>query len=368
MDLNHFLRERRPRWQRFSALLDRTDRSGVEDLQPAEVDEFFSLYRLVSSDLNLVQTRTGNPSVTEYLEKLVARAYAQMAIPRKGRFFREWWMILRHYFPAALRSEKTALGLSVVTLVLGAVLGFVATLANPSVAPTFLPAEQLQESPRDRVARLEQAERDGTRSIMTASDNAGFTVMLFNNNIRVAVMAVALSLTLGIGTIIILFYNGVMLGSLAALYLLDGKGVFFVAWVGPHGSIELPCVMFAGAAGLMIAGRQLRRSDGPLISQIRAIRPKLVDLIVGTSTLLVIAGAIEGGFSQVNEPTIPYWFKIAVAVTLFSALMFYIFLMPANPRPAEGALTADPDSDEELAREKMPVESARAPVKAVAGL
>ncbi|HEX4124593.1 MAG TPA: stage II sporulation protein M [Tepidisphaeraceae bacterium] len=334
MDLNHFLRERRSRWQRLSVLLDRTDRNGVESLSPPEAEEFFSLYRLVSSDLNLVQTRTGNPGLTEYLEGLVGRAYAQMVVPREAKFFRSWWMILRHYFPAALRSEPAALALSVTALVGGLLLGLVATYAKPAVAPVFLPAEQLQETPRERVVRLEQAEREGHRAIASASDNGTFAVFLFNNNIRVAVLALALSVTFGIGTLVILFYNGAMLGSLAALYFLDGEGKFFIAWVGPHGSIELPCVMFAGAAGLMIATRQLRRSDGPFLVQVRAIRPKLVDIIIGTSTLLVLAGCIEGGFSQINEPTIPYWFKILVAAILFAALLAYIFLMPANPRPA----------------------------------
>ena len=152
--------------------------------------------------------------------------------------------------------------MSVATLVIGTVLGYLATYARPDVAPTFLPSEQLRETPRDRVARLEQAERNGTRMISSAGDNAVFTVFLFNNNIRVSVLAFALSLTFGIGTLVLLFYNGAMLGSLAALYVLDGQGKFFIAWVGPHGSIELPCVMFAGAAGLMIAARQLRRSEG----------------------------------------------------------------------------------------------------------
>ena len=75
----------------------------------------------------------------------------------------------------------------------------------------------------------------------------------------------------------------------------------------------------------MIAQRQLRRSGGPFLRQIREIRPKLVDLIIGTCTLLVLAGAIEGGFSQINEPTISYTFKIAVAITVFGALIGYLF-------------------------------------------
>jgi len=334
VDFNDFLMSRRPRWQRLVTLLDRVDKEGLASLRADDADALFSLYRLTSSDLNIVQTRTGNPGLVDYLEGLVARAHAQLMVPRRARFFRSWWMILRNYFPAALRSEWKVLCLSVLTLVAGTIFGFAATWAQPANGGLFLEPEHLQESPRDRVARLEQEERQGTRSISSADVHAVFSTFLFTHNIRISVLAFALGLTFGVGTMIVVFFNGAMLGSLAALYALDGEMKFFIAWVGPHGVIELPCVMIAGAAGFMLGLRQLRRSEGPALWQIRAIRPKLVDLLVGTATLLVVAGCIEGGFSQINEPTISYTFKIAVAVILFGALLAYLFIMPAKPRPA----------------------------------
>ncbi len=334
MDFNHFLRERQHRWQRLADLLDRVDTGGLASLRPAEADEFFSLYRLTSSDLSLVQTRTGNLSVVDHLEGLVARAYAHLQVPRKARFFLSWWMILRHYFPAAIRRRWRPLVTSAAVMVTGAIVGAVATVASPSSAEVFLPAEHLQETPSERVAILEQNERDGTRSIGSAGDHSAFTVFLFNNNIRVSILAIALGLTFGVGTVIVLFFNGAMVGSIAAMYAMDGQTTFFIAWVGPHGSIELPCVMFAGAAGFIMASIQMRRDLGSFRSQMRTMRPQLVDLLIGTSTLLVIAGIIEGGFSQINEPTIPYWFKITVAAALFAMLIVYLFVIPAKERPA----------------------------------
>ena len=228
----------------------------------------------------------------------------------------------------------------------GVICGLGATLARPALAEVFLPPEHLEQSPRERVAGLEEMEKNGNTRINSADKHAEFTVYLFNNNIRVSVLAFGLGLTFGIGTAVVVFYNGAMLGSLAALYFLDGVGKFFVAWVGPHGVIELPCVMIAGAAGFMLAQRQLRRDQGTTFSQIRAIRPRLLDLIVGSATLLVIAGCIEGGFSQINEPTISYSFKIAVAITLFLLLNAYLFVMPARPRPSRG--TQGEEADEML--------------------
>jgi uncharacterized membrane protein SpoIIM required for sporulation len=335
MDLNAFLHARQPRWQRLSLMLDRIDKLGLASLSPREVDEFFRLYRLVSSDLNLVQTRTGNPTLLDYLEPLVARAYASVCVPRRTSFLRSWWLILRHYFPAAIRAELPIVGLSTLLMVVGIIFGFAATAIAPHSADVFLPAEHLAQSPKARVADLEELERSGHSRIDSAGKHAQFTVFLFNNNIRVGVLAFGLGLTFGLGTAIVLFFNGAMVGSLAALYWADGVMTFFIAWVGPHGSLELPCVIFAGTAGFMLARTQFRRGKGSVVMQIRQIRTRLTDLMVGASTLLVIAGTVEGGFSQINEPTLPYALKIAVAAALFTALLAYLFWIPVRPRPAD---------------------------------
>ena len=335
MDLNQFLRERQPRWQRLTAVLDRVDARGLKGLSPDEADEFFALYRLVSSDLNLVQTRTGNPALVGYLEGLVGRAYANLAVPKPVRPLHFWWRVMRYRFPAVLRAEKGLLALTAIVLLAGTAFGFFATLAAPDTASVFLPPEHLAQTPSERVEQLESEARKGHASVSSADEHLVFTTFLFTHNIRVTVFGFALGFTFGIGTVLILFFNGAMLGSLAALYLGDGKMVFFLAWVGPHGVIELPCVVFGCMAGLMLARAQFRRDAGSLRAQLRELRPALVDVLVGAATLLVLAGTIEGGFSQINQPTIPYALKIAVAAALLIALLAYAFLMPLGARGSD---------------------------------
>ncbi len=335
MDLNDFLEDRRPRWQRLSSLLDKADAASLAGLAPAEADELFALYRLASSDLNLVQTRAGNPALLSFLEHLVGRAYANLAAPRRMRFFGSWWRIVRHDFPAALRQQVRLLCLATAAMAAGVLLGLITTLLDPNAAEVFLPPMHLNESPKQRVANLEMVEQQGEGQIDSASKHTLFTTFLFTHNIRVTVLCFALGFTFGIGTLVLLVFNGAMLGSLAALYWTDGVFTFFVAWIGPHGSIELPCILFGGTAGLMVARAQLRRDRGGTIAQIRTLRPTLVHMLIGTATLLVIAGTVEGGFSQINEPLLPYEFKIAVAAALFAALLAYLFWMPVREQAPE---------------------------------
>lgn len=76
MDMNQFIARRENQWKRLTALTDKAGENTVHGLSAAEAEEFFSLYRLASSDLNLVQTRGGSSTLLDYLETLVARAYS----------------------------------------------------------------------------------------------------------------------------------------------------------------------------------------------------------------------------------------------------------------------------------------------------
>jgi hypothetical protein len=48
--------------------------------------------------------------------------------------------------------------------------------------------------------------------------------------------------------------------------------------------------------------------------------------MVATALVLVLAGLIEGSFSQFTARTFPYPFKIGVAVVLAAALMVWLFV------------------------------------------
>lgn len=329
MDLNHFIQLRKQRWSRLETLLDRAQEKELSSLSPDDIDELFKLYRLSSSDLNWAQTQTGNPALLDYLETVVARGYSLLAPPARAQPLQAWWRMLRHGMPAIIRREWRLLALSTALMIGGAVFGAVATAIDPDLARVFLQAEHLSESPSERVAELEALEVSGE----TRVDGGGFVLFssfLFTHNIRVCLLAFGLGLTLGIGTGIVLFYNGAMLGCITWRYFNDGVGEFFVAWVGPHGAIELPCIVFAGMAGLMLGRAQWRSRRGSAWSSIAQARGPLLTVVVATASWLVVAGIIEGGFSQINEPTIPYPLKIAVAGLLFLMLLAYLFAVPTR--------------------------------------
>jgi len=331
VNLNDFIVSRRPRWERFSYLLDRYDGVGSLPLTTKDSEEIFTLYRLVSSDLSLMSTAGGSAAVTEYLQRLIARGYQSLSPPQHVSPFRAWWRLLRHDFPAAARRQWMVLLLAAGVMFGGTVFGWISTSIHPSTALSIVPREFWRQRPAQRVeSRFKM--QSGTHFSFSIGQNLAFTVMLFTHNILVGVLGFATAAVFGIISIGLLFYNGMMLGSLAQRYFADGVGTYLLAWVGPHGSFELPAICVASAAGLIIARAELTGGGrfGSVLVAIRAQRHDIVCLLLGAAHMFVVAGIFEGGFSQLTNAIIPYWLKIAVAALLFLILVEYLFFIPID--------------------------------------
>jgi uncharacterized membrane protein SpoIIM required for sporulation len=320
MNIDRFLIERQPVWNDLATILDRAE---ISNLSRDEMHELVALYRRTCSDLNRARSHTANPEILGHLNQLTGRAYRY--IYRAGHAQPIWATFVRlvtREIPAAFRREKTYVLVAALAFLSGAIFGSVAVLVDPANAERVIPPMFFTESPRERVEKIERNEE----RIENLEDALEFGASLYTHNIRVSFLAFALgALTIVLG-VVILFYNGVTLGAIATLYVLDDVSVFFVAWVGPHGALELPAIIFAGAAGLLAGRALLMPGHLSRAASLRRVLPSVWRMIIGCMIILVFAGIIEGSFSQFSAKTIPYALKISVAALLFLGLTSYLFL------------------------------------------
>jgi uncharacterized membrane protein SpoIIM required for sporulation len=132
-------------------------------------------------------------------------------------------------------------------------------------------------------------------------------------------------MTWGVGTITLLFYNGVILGAVVVDYTAAGQTKFLLGWLLPHGAFEIPAILIAGQAGLVLAGALIGWGQRTSLRlRLRAIAGDLVTLIAGVALFLVWAGFVEAFLSQYHEPVIPYGVKIGFGITeLFLLILFF---------------------------------------------
>ena len=151
-------------------------------------------------------------------------------------------------------------------------------------------------------------------------------------------LALALGVTWGLGTMLLVFSNGVMLGAIVVDYMQAGETTFLVGWLLPHGIVEIPAILVGAQAGFVLARAIVGRDDGrPLGSRLRAVADDVATLAAGAALMLVWAGLIESYLSQYHEPAIPYWLKIAFGTLEGGLLVLYYGFVGRSKGPGEVA-------------------------------
>jgi len=320
IDLQRFIAKERPYWINLEKLLDRIETDPEMRMPLAQVQTFHQLYERTAADLAKITTFSSEPETRRYLENLVARAYGEIHETREKqrRINAVQWFF--QVLPQTFRRQIRAFYLSLAVTIAGCAFGGLAIGFDPDSKPVLMPFPHLQQDPAKRVADEEKAVDD-----RLAGRKTSFSAELMTHNTRVSIFTLALGMTWGIGTIIMLFYNGVILGAVAVDYIRAGQTKFLLGWLMPHGVIEIPAILIAGQAGLMLAFAIIGRGNrSPLRARLREISGDVVTLIFGTGLMLVWAGFIEAFLSQYHEPIIPYTAKIAFGcVELILLIAFY---------------------------------------------
>lgn len=324
IDLERFVDEEKKYWTELESILDKLDRDPLKKMNLTEIKRLHYLYQRTSSDLARVMGFSAETEIRRYLESLVGHAYAEVHELREKphRFSPLRWFF--QVFPRTFRQHICAFVLALVITVFGFAFGGIAVSIDTEAKRVILPFSHLQIDPSERVAYEEKA---GATKDRLKGKKATFSAFLMTHNTRVSLFTFTMGFTWGIGTVILLFYNGIILGATALDFVNAGQSRFLLGWLLPHGAIEIPAILLAGQAGFILAGALIgwgRRIS--LKKRLRTVAPELVTLLFGLALMLVCAGIMEAFFSQYHEPVIPYDAKIIVGVLELIALILFFGL------------------------------------------
>ena len=319
VDLERFIASERPEWQRLETILNRLDASPNHRMSLEETQQFHMAYERASASLARIATFSAEPETRRYLEHLVARAYSEIHETREKRrrlFPLKWFF---QTLPQTFRRHIREFQFAVLITIVGCALGVFLTAVDPGSREVTMPFGHDRMRPSERVHQEETSKND-----RLAGNKTAFSASLMRNNIQVSINTLALGATYGIGTILMLFYNGVVLGAISWDYVHDGQARFLLGWLLPHGVIEIPAILVAGQAGFVVALALVGwNRPATLSARLRECSSDVMTLAFGFSIMLVWAGIIESFLSQYHEPVIPYEAKIAFGVVQLVLLSLY---------------------------------------------
>jgi uncharacterized membrane protein SpoIIM required for sporulation len=320
LDLDKFLAGERQYWKELETVLDRLENDPATNPSFEELQRFHYLYQRGMAGLAKLSTFAAAPDIHRYLESLVARAYGEEHETRQTRARFVPWRWFFQTFPQTFRRRIQAFWLSFAITVAGCGFGCLALSIDRDAKQVIMPWDTLMGSPKERVMKEETATKDRLQG-----NKGRFSAELMTHNTEVSMFTMALGMTWGVGTVVSLFYNGVILGAVAWDYASAGQARFLVGWLLPHGSVEIPAILLAGQAGFVLAGALIgwgQRSSRR--RRLREISADLITLICGAACLLVWAGIVEAFLSQYHQPVIPYDLKIGFGLVQLTLLILFL--------------------------------------------
>lgn len=320
---NQWIEKRRPYWERLAALSAAAQGTGLRQLRRDELRELALLYRQVANDLSVVRQDETARSTAHMLNQLLGRTHNIIYSSRR-RSFLGALTFFRDEYPRHFRRLLPYTLAAIALFAGGVLLGSILTVSRHGFMEGLLGPRMVETIHRHQM---------WTHSIVGMKPQESSRIM--TNNLTVTFTTFAAGITAGMGTLWLMFFNGLLMGVIATACQQAHMSRDLWSFVCPHGSLELPAIFIAGGAGLRLASGMLfpglyGRRDSITLAGREAVR-----LMAGVIPMLVIAGTIEGFFSPSGAPA---GLKFAVGAALFTLLLLWLFSSPRNRQQTDNSL------------------------------
>lgn len=319
-----FRREREADWDAFEGLVVRLERGSIRRLSDEELLALPRLYRAVVSSLSIARATSLDAALVDYLEGLSTRGYFLLygiREPRRVRFMR----FFSTSWPAAVRSLWRETLIIALVLALGVAAAWSLVVSDPAWYHVLVPEQMAQGRGPDASVESLRA------TIFGEPEDSGlhvFATFLFTNNSQVSILAYALGFAFGVPTMLLVTYNGVMLGAMTAVFAGAGLLVDFLGWIAIHGTTELFAIIIAGACGLRIGTAFAFPGNRSRLAAAAEAGKATGAAMIGVILMLMVAGLLEGFGRQLIQSTV---LRYTVGGAMLALWLAY-FYVPRSQR------------------------------------
>jgi uncharacterized membrane protein SpoIIM required for sporulation len=299
---SQFRRQRENDWRALEVLIGKAEKRGIVSLDPEELQSLPLLYRSVVSSLSVARAIALDRNMLGYLENLSLRAFLIVYAPRMT--LRDGIVaFLSAQFPAAVRRIWPHLIIVILATLAGAIAGFMLVAGSEdwfsTLVPSGLAGGRGPESTREELLQKEIfGPWEGVVHALVLFANT-----LFQHNTMVGILAFSLGLAAGIPTLVLMIYNGLLIGAFVGLHYNRGLTFDFLGWLSIHGVTEFLAIWLCGAAGLLIADKIVFPDRYSRVQSL-AIHGRLAARVaIGAVLLFFVAAILEGGFRQLVQST-----------------------------------------------------------------
>jgi len=156
------------------------------------------------------------------------------------------------------------------------------------------------------------------------------------NNIGVAFKAFIGGFTLGIFTMMIMWGNGLMLGTFQYMFFAKGLGTKSVLVIWIHGTLEISAIVIAATAGFILASGILFPGTYSRSVSFKRNAKDAAKVLISLVPVFIVAAFFESyvthlmsqTFDKANNPGLPVWLSVVILSLSLSFIIWYFVIYP----------------------------------------
>ena len=301
-----FLRQNQERWQHY------------QQQPPADPDELAARFVALTDDLAYAQTFYPRSATTQFLNTLAGNVHQKLYKNKpeeKNRIVRFWAVEV----PLVVARHQRALAWAFGLFVLFTLLGALSAAHDADFVRVVLGDDYVNMT-------LANIRRGDPMAVYKRDGEVLSFLGIAINNIGVALKAFALGVTLGLGTLYLLFFNGVMLGSFQYFFYQQHVLLPSLLTIWIHGTLEIPSIVLAGAAGFILGGGVLFPGTYSRREALALAARDAVKLALGLVPVIVAAAFLEGFVTRHTE--MPVALSLAIIGGSAAFIIWYFGIYP----------------------------------------
>jgi uncharacterized membrane protein SpoIIM required for sporulation len=281
-------------------------------------DEMAERFTELVNDLGYAKTFYPQSKVTLYLNRLASGIYLGIYKNKKessSRIVRFW----KSELPLIIRKYHRELLYSFLIFLFFALLAAFSA-ANDQQFVRGVMGSGYMEMTEQNIAKGDPF------GVYKDRDSLSMFLWIAVHNVQISFMIFISGILACLGTVWLLFSNGVMLGAFQYYFFSKGLGWASVLVIWIHGTLEISSIIISGAAGLVLGKSLIFPGTYKRLPSLKRGAKDGIKMMIGLVPVFIAAAFLEGFVTRYSK--MPVWLSISILILSAIFIIWYFIFYP----------------------------------------
>ena len=303
-----FIEQNKKKWSEFEDLSKTTHKDS---------NLYSKLFIQITDDLSYARTFYSNRSVRVYLNNLAQDIFHKVFSRnrKKQSVFKEFWM---EELPSIMYHHRIDLLIAFLVTTGAVAIGLLTYKNDPAFAAKILGDDYLTMT-------AENIAKKDPMAVYKQSGPIEMFIRIVINNLTVDIRTFFSGLVVGIGSFLVLIYNGMMLSAFQFYFIKRGLfwDSFLAVWL--HGTLEISAMVICGAAGIVLGKGLVFPGTYSRMQSFFSSAQRATKIFFSVLPITIVAAIIESFLTRYTKA--PDALRLAlILISLMFILGYYVYL------------------------------------------